>query len=361
MVITFVFSQNPINYYRVQLRCFNLANAINQTGWHKTHLLDLNSFIQNTAAAQEICNASDIIIIHQFLFGPVLQTIQYWKAREKKIIVDIDEAVNLTPPDTARYDFWKKGNLKQDYLEELGLTSSTIEPPPLEQFKWGMRLVDAATVSSNLLIHDWERYTRVYYVPDYINCDKYLGTAQKQHEGIWIGFRDDQINPASLCKSGLAKALERICSRRSDIHIFISNLSIRLYEDLNVPKERLIIFPNVSIEGTPFLMNNIDLGLAPAAGDFDQRMSWIRVLEYMVMKIPWIASDQLPYKELSYYGHLVPNSPYAWEMVILEMIDHMDVFRSEAAKEPYLFALSQDINENIFKVLSIYDSILTSR
>lgn len=361
MVITFVFSQNPINHYRVQLRCFNLANAIGQTGWHKTYLLDLNSFIQNTEAAQEICNASDIIVIHQLLFGPVLQTIQFWKAREKKIIVDIDEAVNLTSPDMTGHDLWEKGNLEPLYMEEFGLGSSTINPPPLEQLKWGMRLVDAATVSSPLLVHDWEKYTRIHHVPDYINCDKYPGRVENDHEGIWIGFRGDQMSPASLHQSGLAKALERICSKHSDVNIFISGLSTRLYEALNIPKERLVIFPDVSVEASPFIINNIDLGLAPAAGDFDQRLSWIRVLEYMVMKIPWIASDQLPYKELSSYGHLVPNSPYAWEMVIDEMIDHIEVFRNEAAKEPYVFALSQDVNENVFKVLSIYDSILSSR
>jgi hypothetical protein len=39
-------------------------------------MLDINSFINNTQEAQELCNAADIIVIQRNLFGPVLAAIQ---------------------------------------------------------------------------------------------------------------------------------------------------------------------------------------------------------------------------------------------------------------------------------------------
>ena len=77
----------------------------------------------------------------------------------------------------------------------------------------------------------------------------------------------------------------------------------------------------------------------------------------MIRSIPWVASDQLPYRALGRDGRLVPNLEFAWTQALFEVIDHLDAHRSQASKEAFLFALGQDVDENIDKVLAQYRSI----
>ena len=66
MIISYIYSNNPADALRVQLRCRNFADAINRIGWHSANLLDLEAFIQNTPEAQAICDASDLLVIHRY-------------------------------------------------------------------------------------------------------------------------------------------------------------------------------------------------------------------------------------------------------------------------------------------------------
>ena len=143
-----------------------MVDAINRTGTHQANLLDMTSFTQNTPHAQKVCGESDLLVIYRYLHGSILTAIQYWKARDKKVIVDFDQAVNYMTKNMAAYSFWIEGLP----LEGLPIDDKAIiDPPPFEQFKWGLTMVDAATVPSVRLLDDWSRFTNVYKILDYIN------------------------------------------------------------------------------------------------------------------------------------------------------------------------------------------------
>jgi hypothetical protein len=78
----------------------------------------------------------------------------------------------------------------------------------------------------------------------------------------------------------------------------------------------------------------------------------------MVMKIPWIASEGPAYHSLRPYGWLVNNTASSWERILLDMVDHLEDHRQEMLTEPYLYAISQSVDENIEKVMSIYSTII---
>ena len=99
MIITYIYLPETNHRYRVQVHRTDLADAIDRTGQHRAYLLEFQEFIANTPNAQEICEASDIIVIHRYLLGMVLKVVQYWKAREKKILVDFNEAFDLILPE----------------------------------------------------------------------------------------------------------------------------------------------------------------------------------------------------------------------------------------------------------------------
>jgi hypothetical protein len=133
----------------------------------------------------------------------------------------------------------------------------------------------------------------------------------------------------------------------------------RIFEQLPLPPEQKILAPWTPYAAWPQRLAQFDIGLAPLHGAYDERRSWIKVLEYLVMKIPWVASDGPAYHALRPYGRLVAerNTPSAWERALLDMVDHLADHKAEAAREPYLFGLSQAIDVNVDKLIATYTRI----
>ncbi len=356
MIITYIHSNNSGDALRVQLRCRNFADAINRVGWHSANLLDLDSFIQNTPEAQRVCAASDLLVIHRYLYGPVLQAVQYWKARDKKVVVDFDQAINYLTPDIPSHSFWVKGSSLEASVDGNIDQACQDDPTPLEQFKWGLGLIDAAVVSSMRLVVDWSPFTNVYEIPDYLNIDQYPAFKQT-HENIWIGLANG-ARMTSVNNSGLLSALESVCIKRPQVQVVLSGMDIDAACMLNVPSSQISIHSSCLFDEWADTLLKLDVGLVPIYGDYDLRLSRINLLEFMISKTPWIATSQPSFREFSRFGRLVQNSPETWESGILRLIDNLDAFQKRASGESFLFALSQDVNENIDKVLKLFTYIL---
>jgi hypothetical protein len=358
MIITYIHSSSQRDALRVQLRCRNFADAINRIGWHSANLLDLDSFIQNTPDARRICNSSDLLVIHRYLYGPILQAVEYWKARDKKVIVDFDQAINYLTPDISSHSFWVDGNPLTGSVHS-GVAQAQqirIEPAPLEQFKLGLSLIDAAVVSSMRLVVDWSPFANVYEIPDYLNTDQYP-TNKQSHEKIWIGLANG-ARFTSIKNSGLLKALESVCHKYPQAQVILIGSDNHSFPIPDIDPSQLIVQSSNLFNEWVNILLKLNLGLVPIYGDYDLRLGRINLLEFMVSKIPWIASSQPAFREFSRLGRLVPNTSDAWETAILKAIDTLDDLQLWAAGEPFLFALSQDVNENIDKVLKLFTYIL---
>jgi hypothetical protein len=356
VIITYICSNRLEDKIRVQLRVRNFADAINRTGLHLAHVIDLDSFIKNTPEAHKICVRSDVLIIYRYLHGPILKAIQYWKAREKRIVVDFDQAINHLTPDMPDYSFWLEGapltsNSGIDFPEK------PIDPIPLEQFKWGLGTVDAATVASARLADDWSQFTNIYELPDYLNTCHYPVSDRAHEDEIWIGI-SHTTQYVSFKNSGLSTALEYICQEYPQVRLIIHDHENFANEDLDVdPTQTILYSPHFFGEWVNLLLK-LDLGLAPVYGNYDLRLSPINLLEFMIVKIPWVATKQLAPHDLSRYGHWVQNSPEAWKSAILRAIEHLAVYQKKASGEPFLFALGQDVSANIDKAIQVYSAIL---
>ncbi len=108
MNITYVYPTGELSDRRVQVRCKNLAEAIQQTGYHQASLVDLNSFLLPTEPARQACQKADVIVIYKHLYGAALGMVEYWKARDKKVLVDFDQALDLLPADFEEHAFWNE-------------------------------------------------------------------------------------------------------------------------------------------------------------------------------------------------------------------------------------------------------------
>jgi len=357
VIITYIHSNNPEDELRVRLRCRNFADAINRIGWHSANILDLDSFIRNTPEAHKTCAASDLLVIHRYLYGPVLQALEYWKARDKKVIVDFDQAINYLTPDIAGHSFWLDGKPSGHCESSDRVQGSETEPSPLEQFKWGLGLIDAAIVSSTRLMVDWSQFAHVHEIPDYLNTDQYPGFKQIHENEIWIGLGNG-TRIDSIKNSGLLNALENVCRERSQVKLILCDMGEDGHCMPDVQSSQLVSYLPNSFEEWSDILLKLDIGLLPICGDYDLRLGRINLLEFMISKIPWLASSQLSFPELSRYGRLVQNTTDAWETAVLKAVDNIEVLRKKASAEPFLFALSQDVNENIDKVLKLFTYIL---
>ncbi|HEY9077929.1 MAG TPA: hypothetical protein VIO61_15450 [Anaerolineaceae bacterium] len=354
MNVVYVYADSKLEWNCAEWRCVIPAKGLQRSGRHSAQLLDLPSFTVNTPEAQDICSKADVIVVQRNLFGAVLSAIQRWKARDKVVITDFDDAYNLIPPTVKNYEFWIEGKLPPGPGNEG--KNQRMTPPPLTQFKWGLRLVHGATMPSRRLADDWKAYTDTYYLPNYFDLDRYLNISPIPHDRVILGWGGSLSHLQSFKESGLLPALMRVCDLRPDIRVMICG-DPRVFEAIPLPREQKIFQAWVPAQEWPRVLANFDIGLAPLAGSYDERRSWIKVMEYMVMKIPFAASDNVAYQELRPYGRLVKNTADEWETTLLEMIDQIDGYRADAAGEPYLFALSQGIDENVDKMINIYETI----
>ncbi len=357
MIVTYVYASVLTDQVRTQVRCRNMVDAINRTGTHRAHLLDMVSFVQNTEGAQKICGASDLLVIYRYLYGPVLTAVQYWKARDKKVIVDFDQAFNYLTESMPSYSFWFEGKP----LNGLDIENAIrIDPPPIEQFKWGLAMVDAATVPSLRLVDDWSRFTRVHKVMDYINTSHYPAAYQADGDEIWIG-PGIGVNRDCLERSGLLAALENVLRIRPQVKLILAGMEMQeVSAAFHVNSEQIKVCSPNCFEDWVDILLHLNIGLKPIFGDYDLRLGSYDLLEFMISKIPWIASEEPTFQIMSQYGQWVPNKPQAWEHAILSMIEELDAHQRRAGRESFLFALNQDLSVNIARILRVYDAILGS-
>lgn len=348
MRFLFVYADNPLEWNSSEWRCLMPARAINRTGRHSANLVYIGEFVENPPDVHALCDSADVIVVERNLVGPVLAAINYWKARGKVVLANFDDAYDLVPVDNPAYGYWMRGESKN--LQ--GQARQTIDPLPIEQFKWGLRLVDGAVVPSRRLAADWQAHTSVHYLPNYPETWRYTDVLPVPHDGVAIGWGGSATHWQSFAESGVIEALRRVCAARPQVRVVICGNNRKILDMIPVPDAQKVLRPWVSYLEWPQVLAHFDIGLAPLAGAYDDRRSWIKVLEYMLMKIPWVASSSHAYAELQPYGWLVDNTPGSWERVLLDMVDHLADYRREAGRDPYLFGIAQGIDENIEQWIS---------
>lgn len=358
MNIVYVYYDHPMDWISFQRQCAVPARAINRTKRHTAHLLSMQEFVKNSPDAIQLCDQADIIVIHRRLIGAVLSEVQKWKAKDKLIFLSLDLAVDYLKKEMSEYKFWFLGETDCDNGNCI-FGKEPIDPRPQEQLLWGLRLIDGVIASNERLVDDFANHVKATYIPSFIEVDQYLKQTPFGHQNLLIGLGGDKNHLPGFRKSGVLEALSNLLHKRKDVNVVVFGGDQRVYDELDAAPGQKILWPQINYNEWPRYLSRIDIGLAPVCGNFDLRRGYDRVIEYMIMKIPWVGSESPVFRKLSPYGWLVPNTASAWEQVMLEMIDHLQNYRVEASGEPYLFALSRDVDENINKILMAYEWLRT--
>lgn len=259
-------------------------------------------------------------------------------------------------PKNVSYNFWNHGEVKvvNDKKEEQLVY---MKPIPLQQFKWGLRLFKGIQVPSFHLADDWKDYNRTYHVRNYLDIDKYMNVSPLHpHDGLVIGWCGSMSHYDSFASSGILTALKKIGKMYPKIK-FLFGGDKRIFDLVEVDNK--VHQPYVPSEQWSSLLKTIDIGIAPLYGEYDKRRSWIKVLEYMALKIPWVASTYPTYDEFHDYGLMTENGSKYWEYALVDMIDNYGKHKEKANTTAYDFALSQSIDNNIEKVtIPLYEELI---
>ncbi|HHH81889.1 MAG TPA: glycosyltransferase [Chloroflexi bacterium] len=355
MNVVYVYADTKEEWNCSEWRCSIPVRAIRRTKRHDAALISILDFVNPKGRTEALLEAADVIVVQRNLFGPVLQAIRYWKTRNKLVIADFDDAYHLIPSTAKNYSFWRQGLVWEQHQGGAGKWRK-IEPHPLKQFEFGLRMVHGATAPSKLLCEDFSAVANMHYLPNYIDLEHYSSVHPAAHEGIYIGWGGSLSHVQSFHEDGVARALRALCKERPNVRIVIQG-DKRVYDKLPIPKRQKILRPWVPFHRWPQALADFDIGIAPLHGAYDQRRSWIKVLEYMVMKIPWVASNGAPYRELGRYGWLVDNDSNAWLRILLDMVDHLEAYKQEAAGAPYVFGISQSVDANVESILDVFEDI----
>ena len=355
MNITYVYADSENEWNSSEWRCAVPARAINKAGRHKAFLVSIRDFANNSDVAKSSCDASDIIVVQRsFFVAPVPSRIRQWQAIGKTVIGDFDDAFNYMPKSNAGYRYWIQGK----YLQKDAAGSSkwiNIRPHPLEQFRESLSTLDAVTVSSELLVEDWKEFSRsIYYLPNFIYFDRYKNVNPADHGEIIIGWGGSATHIESFRGSKVLPALQRICREYSNVRLMLCANDPVLLDSFPVSATQLLHQPFVTVDEWPDVLSRFDIGLAPLHGRYDDRRSWIKVLEYLVMGIPWVASNAPPYAMLGDYGLLVENTATAWFSALREVVENIEKYKRKAGGEPFQYGTTQDINLNVSSIINLY-------
>jgi len=358
--IVFVYADSEGEKNCSWYNAINPAKAINKLEGHHADVFYINDFNNNTEAVQKACEKADIIVIERNLFGDTLVMEMFWWVRNKTIAVIFDDAYPLLEHENVAYGFWHENHI-MTRNEDNTLNTLTVVPKTLTQLRRGVRMAKGMIAPSRVLAEDWKAYTKTYRIHNYLDLDRYPEDTKPlfPHDDIVIGWCGSMSHVSSFTDSGVLPALTYVGRKYPNVRIMCGG-DKRVYDKVNLPEGKKFFSPFVPEEQWASLLKSIDIGLAPLSSEFDKRRSRIKVLEYMITKTPWIATNFETYQEFSEYGTLVENGVDNWKKALVGMIENIECARKVANGKAYEFALEQSYDKNIGELLSVYQQIIDS-
>lgn len=335
------------------------SEAINRAGKgkHQARVIHRNQFVQG----QFSMDWPDLLVIERLLVQPVIERIKECQARGQKCLARFDDAYSLMPAYVSSSLLWRRNLIVLGHDEaSRTVQAAKLDVSTLKQFREGLRTCDAVSTPSRLLCQDYEPYAKkMFYIPNFPNLGNPAWTAPRpEHEGIIIGWGGGGTHKQSIRDSNVLTALQRICREFDNVRVMICGNEHYAKKQLKkmLPEGRLITQDWVPTEEWPYTVAKFDIGLAPLAGSYDDRRSWIKALDYSILGIPWVASDRPPYSEC-HGGIKVKNKAKEWYRAIRTFITRPSAveLKVNAGKS---WAWRCGVDQHISLYLNVFTEIL---
>ena len=363
MLIVFVFADSKSETNCSLFNCIYPAKAINKLGGkHKATVFYMEDFNKKTEEVQKACNEADLIIIERNLFGTALLVeLELW-LKNKNLAVTFDDSYDKMCADNAAFSFWHDSEV-MGKKEDGSMQKLKILPETIKQLKLGVRISKGLICPSQVLCDDWKHLAKTYRIHNYIDEERYPSTATPlfphDKSEIYIGWCGSLSHLNSFVNSGVLQVLTYVGRKYDNVKILLTG-DKRNFDSLNLPSSKRVYSNFVPDNQYSSLLRSLDIGIAPLHSEYDRRRSWIKVLEYMYLKIPWIATNYETYHEFEGYGKLIENGVENWKTALCDMVENIGKAREFANGKPYEFALTQTYDKNVDKLLATYQQIIDS-
>ena len=336
-------------------------------------------------AVQSKLGEADVIVFQRNVIVPeVWHSMDYWRALGKTVLVDLDDHYPNIPASNPAFAYWIANSLGMD-------------PDPIARLRTGLEKADALISPSPVILADWRDVVPGYWWPNYPRLQEYEKLAPKRggmdiefgydisdpqkpllttkpREGtdgnIYIGWGGSISHVDSFVYSGVLEGLRKVLEEFPNVFFKFCGHETRLnylFEAL----PRVIRQDGVLPRDWPHVVSSLDIGLAPLdmreASDntgannhgfsYDERRSWLKLVEYLCAGVPFVATDSAPYRPLARFGSLVQNTPEHWYTAIKSVVQSLRWFREDADKSRAYALKHYTIENNARALLDLYEKI----
>lgn len=219
-------------------------------------------------------------------------------AGAKRLVATFDDNYAMLPEDSPAKPWWRKH--LAGWLEALGQ-------------------VDLVIVPSQQLVQDFGKYCRaIQLVPNYHDPELWAVERPASDHKV-IGWGGSMEHQQSWQRSGIIPALKKALERHLDWQLHVHGLAAgQLLRMAGVP---FVQVPWCNLGYWAAYVRGFDIGLAPLHGEYDARRSNLKVLEYGLAGVPYLASRAAPYLEPMNPGGLLIDRPSLWADALERLMD----------------------------------------
>ena len=395
MHVVYLYADSAMEWNCSNWRCHLLSNAINYAheANPKTFPATASMYLLQSALqldhprVQSQIGVADVIVFQRnVITEEVWSAMDYWRALGKTVLVDLDDHYPNIPASNPAFNYWI-GNV-------LGL-----DPKPVERLSEGLKRADGLLSPSRVILDDWKDTVPGYWWPNYPSLKDYEKIMPKRggpdmafdydvtdpanpklitkpREGteghIMIGWGGSISHVDSFVYSGVVEGLRKVLEELPNVFFKFCGHEGRLnYLFDKLPKDKVIRQIGVLPRDWPMVVSGFDIGLAPLdmreADDntggrnqgfsYDERRSWLKLVEYICGGVPFVATDAAPYQPLKRFGKLAANTPEAWYEALKSMALGLKWFREDADKARAEGLKKYTIENNAKQLVDLYDKI----
>ena len=296
--------------------------------------------------ANFVCSKSSLIVIEGSPEIDLLTTINHWKSRGKKVIVDIpllseSQCQYLNPKAEGQFSI---SQIFSDYH-----SNESKGPDQFEKFRWGLHLADCIFVSSLVQQEQWSTTAPVRVIPEFIDLEQLSEKARIKDETFTVAIARNTCHDDEFFES----IINRISDKFPKIKwLNISSPKTKFKLDHEITPADL---PSGISVRWPDILPIVDLGFfwdtQVLRGAF-----YRNILELMGLHIPWVLNDSRGYQDLSKYGLIIHNHMNWYE--VLDNTISKSLTQNSDSDEGYLFAISQNNDDHIQEVITAFSEII---
>jgi len=159
------------------------------------------------------------------------------------------------------------------------------------------------------------------------------------------------------------RVMSKFCGHETRMHFLLKAL----------PEGSVIRQPGVSPNQWATVLQGFDIGIAPMdlrlvdavvkeepdgpRYSYDERRSWLKLVEYLCAGVPFVATKCASYDELGRHGKLVENTPDAWYAGLKSRVDSLVHFKEDAWKTRGWALKRLTAEHNADNLIALYDRI----